>query len=412
MEKRMISEQFVEQLFKTSTIQRWTDHIRPLDLTALGKHAHMLTIAWVLGRRAETESPDLWRIDWDYLIRGSLYELLRVSVLTDLKSPVQDELKKKPEIWKEINEYVVKVLHKKIPDLPEWFWTGMEKYFDDEHSNVERGNAHVIIRAASALATAWEFRIVEQANPFLRDLANTKTNVEETVRCYQYVPAVLDIHQNRNELGRFTDLCGRLRFQLRWSQTPILPTRPVLDHELVVGYLSYLQLAREETAYDSIDMWQRYHAFFGALFHDLPEVLTRDIISPTKTGVPGLDDVIAEIEGKWFEDMFMPMLPKRLYHELRFFAIGEFDEKKWPPADWPSYLEETNPSRTHTLHPGGIIKACDKFAGFMEAYYSCSFGVFSNDLFDAIEPENTSPRAELNKKCNFGPLYSYFIDRP
>ncbi|MGZ7169402.1 MAG: HD domain-containing protein [Halobacteriota archaeon] len=29
---------------------------------------------------------------------------------------------------------------------------------------------------------------------------------------------------------------------------------------------------------------RRFHNFFGGLFHDLPEALTRDIISPVKRG--------------------------------------------------------------------------------------------------------------------------------
>ena len=36
--------------------------------------------------------------------------------------------------------------------------------------------------------------------------------------------------------------------------------------------------------------------FLCGLFHDLPEVLTRDIISPVKRSVPGLDELIKKIE--------------------------------------------------------------------------------------------------------------------
>lgn len=113
----MITKEFVEQLFKTSTIQRWTDHIRPLDLTTLGKYAHMVTIAWVLGRRAEAEANELWLIDWDYLIRSSLYELLRVSVLTDIKSPVLDEIRSNDDKWKRVNAAVLVELEKCLPGL-------------------------------------------------------------------------------------------------------------------------------------------------------------------------------------------------------------------------------------------------------------------------------------------------------
>lgn len=409
----MISREFVHQLYKTSTIQRWTDHIRPLDLTALGKHAHMVAIAWVIGRRAEAEDRSLWVIDWDYLIRGSLYELLRVSFLTDIKSPVLDEIRSDETKWKRINDAVLDGLKKAIPELPEWFTSDMEDYYSDSHSTPERWNAYWILRAASALATAWEFRLVEHANPSLHDLAETKASVEEGVSRFQYIPAVLDIHEHRNDLGTFTDLCGRLRFQLRWSQTPILPARPVLDHELLVGYLTYACIAADgPAAVDSPDMWKRYQGFFGAVFHDLPEVLTRDVISPVKDIDEGaVGEIVGEIEREWFVKIFDPLLPKRLYFELRFFALDEFESKTWPSAEWPSYLQSLDQNRDGASHPGPIIEACDKFAAFMEAYYSWSFGVRSENLRTALYPSETGQQKRDAMNANafdFSGLYSHF----
>lgn len=408
----MINRKFVEQLFATSTIQRWTDHIRPLDLTALGKHAHMVTIAWVIGRRAETEYKDLWQVDWDYLIRGSLYELLRVSILTDIKSPVLDEIRKDDDNWKKVNESVLKQLSDKVPDLPEWFADDMHEYLLGHHSTPERSNAYVILRAASALATAWEFRLVEHANPFLHDLADTKASIEAGVRRYQYVPAVLDIYENRNDLGRFTDLCGRLRFQQRWSQTPIVPSRPVLDHELMVGYLTYGCIADGTVECQTREMWHRYQGFFGAVFHDLSEVLTRDIISPVKDMDDGvIGQIVKEIERDWFEKLFEPMLPKRLYNELRFFALEEFKQRTWPPTDWPMYLQNQDSNRDGVEHPGPVIHACDKFAAFMEAYYSISFGVHSSSLWGAVSwsDEAIARRRGYDPKAQvLEPLYESF----
>ncbi len=288
----------------------------------------------------------------------------------------------------------------------------MQEYYADCHATPERWNAYLILKAASALATAWEFRLIETSNPFLHDLAETKQHVMEGVRAFQYIPAVLDVHENRNDLGRFSDLCGRLRFQLRWSQTPILPLRPVLDHELLVGYLAYACMAKGRADVNSPEMWTRYHAFFGAVFHDLPEVLTRDIISPVKAIDGGaIGEIVSEIEQEWFERTFRPMLPKRLYHELRFLALDEFAQKKWPPTDWPTYLQHLDKNRDGAIHPGHVVEACDKFAGFMEAYYSFTFGVTSPNIRVAIYPskEVQAKRDKMNAEAyDFGKLYETF----
>ena len=36
--------------------------------------------------------------------------------------------------------------------------------------------------------------------------------------------------------------------------------------------------------------------YYASLFHDLPEVLTRDIVSPVKSSVAGLEEIIKDYE--------------------------------------------------------------------------------------------------------------------
>lgn len=401
----MIPRAFVDRLYSTATVQRWTDHVRPLDLTALGKHAHMLVIAWVIGRRAERTED--WAIDWDYLVRGSLYELLRISVLTDIKAPILDEIRSSDEDRMKLDAYVVEELTKSLAGCPAGLLDDLDDYYAEKHSTSERWNAHKILKAASALATAWEFRLIEHANPHLHDIAETRQGIDASVRKHQYIPAVLDLYENRNDLARFTDLCGRLRFQLRWSQTPIMPPRPVLDHELLVAYLAYAAALDTPTDDATTDYWRRYHACFGALFHDLPEVLTRDVIAPVKRNAQ-IEGVLKRIEEKQFRETIVPLLPERMHREMAFFAMDEFENKPWPPIDWPPYLDPQDRARDGSPHPGKLIESCDKFAAFMEAFYSLSYGVRSDSLMGAVFPkdqEAVASRRKLDKGYRFGQLY-------
>jgi putative hydrolase of HD superfamily len=78
-------------------------------------------------------------------------------------------------------------------------------------------------------------------------------------------------------LRNFIDLCGQLRFQLRWSYLHRIPKTSVLGHMLIVAVLSYL-FSLEIGACRK----RCYNNYFTGLFHDLPEVLTRDIVHPVK----------------------------------------------------------------------------------------------------------------------------------
>lgn len=52
--------------------------------------------------------------------------------------------------------------------------------------------------------------------------------------------------------------------------------------------------------------------FYCALFHDLPESLTRDIISPVKYGIDGLHDIINDYEMKLINERILPFVPEGL----------------------------------------------------------------------------------------------------
>jgi len=89
----------------------------------------------------------------------------------------------------------------------------------------------------------------------------------------------------------FIDLCGQLRFQSRWAHLHRIPKTSVLGHSLYVAILSYL-FSLEIKACPR----RCVNNYITGLFHDLPEVLTRDIISPVKRSVEGLSELIKGYE--------------------------------------------------------------------------------------------------------------------
>ena len=102
----------IELLYEAANIQRWNDHIRPMDFSELDKQAHKMAIAYVLGGFEE----QAWGagIDWLTLIEGGLFEFLHRLVLTDLKPPVFYELMR--ERGEELNKWVLEEL-KEVAEL-------------------------------------------------------------------------------------------------------------------------------------------------------------------------------------------------------------------------------------------------------------------------------------------------------
>jgi len=91
-----------------------------------------------------------------------------------------------------------------------------------------------ILKAASYMATRWEFLIVYQTSQFLNNIDRVKEAVEEEIEDYYELIGVRKMAMNK-KISKIVDLSGRLRFQKRWAQTPRIPETSVLGHMLIVA---------------------------------------------------------------------------------------------------------------------------------------------------------------------------------
>ena len=111
-----------------------------------------------------------------------------------------------------------------------------------------------------------------------------------------------------------------------------------------------------------------YNNYYTALFHDLPEVLTKDVITPVKVSVGGLSDMLESYESEMIESKIMPMIPEGWVDEFRYIIYDPFadrDNKKF--------------GKVH----GRDIKACDMMGAYMEARLSRYYGITSGVLKNA-----------------------------
>lgn len=144
----------------------------------------------------------------------------------------------------------------------------------------------------------------------------------------------------------------------------------------------------------------------------MPEVLTRDIVSPVKRSVKGLDSLIKEIEDTQMKEVIYPLIPKEWVREIEYFTGDEFSGKiqisgktKIVSSD---YINENANSDSFNPIDGGIIRACDIFGAYTETYFSHTSGVTSHTLRNA----NIEIYEEYKNKSvggiNFGILFDYF----
>lgn len=406
----MITRSLIERIFSAASIERWNDHPRPIQFSEMAKQAHKFIIAYVIAKYEEQEHNT--SIDWIMLIEGGIFEFLHRVVVTDIKPPVFHKLMEKKEQRDKLNEWVLeKHLKKDLSSVSGDICSRFYNYFSIEGDVMEKK----ILRAAHYLATKWEFDFIYDWSKNLYGIETTKKEINSQINEHRDLKAVEEMLVSRelpdSEKGMygFIAMVGQLRFQKRWAQTPRIPQTSVLGHLLFVAVLSY---------FISIDIGackrRRYNNFYGGLFHDLPEVLTRDIISPVKKSVEGLDELIKLYEKESVEKQIFPLIPSEWHNELRYFTEDEFANKiSIEGKGIRSEIPEDDISRLYNedrWNPidGEIIEACDKLAAFIEASTSIHLGINSPALEEGRR--GLYKRYEKSNLCGFpmGQLFDFF----
>lgn len=375
----MINPSLIEHIFKAASISRWNDYPKMVDINELDKQAHKVLIAYFL---AKLEGDANMRVIVEY----GVFEFLSRVVVTDIRPDVLHYIQKSKA--DELNSWIKTQLDKIIDSENELFKERLDNFFKgDETYKKER----LILKAASYLATKWEFAIVYQTSKFLEGIDELKAKVDEEIEDYFELGSIKELLAG-TKLSKLIDLCGRLRFQRRWAQTQRIPQTNVLGHMLVVAIFSYFYSLEIKACDKRLE-----NNFYCALFHDLPESLTRDIISPVKYGVKGLDDIISEYEMRLIEEQILPLAPSRIRAQFAYILGVRKDGNKRIKSEFENRIMPNNESLSlsaalsqyntneHNAIDGKAIKCCDRLAALIEAGLSISYGVQTTELKEGFK---------------------------
>ncbi|AMK13521.1 HD domain-containing protein [methanogenic archaeon mixed culture ISO4-G1] len=339
--------------FDSANMHRWNDHLRPVDLTEMDKQAHKAAISWLLGKFEEKAGH---KVDWRKLISHQMFSFLQRAVLTDLKPQVFYKITE--DRRDEVNAFVISEFDRLVPEAD----AGLRREFTEYLSSDRRSREDDIIRAAHYLATRWEFNLIYDSNRSLYGIDITRKEIDDQIDQHKDLAGIREIVTDRSDAFNFTDLIGQLRFQQRWARTPRIPKTTVLGHSLLVANAMFLH---------DIDVGvsdrQIYNDYYTGLFHDLPEVLTKDVITPIKVNVSGLASVLEEYERDLVEEKILPLIEPEWHDEFRMMVLDPFTD-----LDDPVFGKRN----------GYDLKTCDSLAAYMEAFISIRYGVTSSTLRD------------------------------
>ena len=400
-----MKKNLILKIFEGFSIQRWNDLIRPFELVEMDKAGEKMVLAYIIGKFEENKGE---KIDWHWMIYASLFDLLRKIALCDIKAPVQQMLKKEfPEEYLRLNEWVLNQYsnlmdEKLFSEFSDYVYSksGTKTIPDDLKKTVR------VYEAAHKFATIRELEMISVVNEKER-LADIKTELEEQIQPYLEFEGLQKLITHQKAF-KFLLKIEQLRFQTRWNQTPRIPATSVLGHCFYVAIMTLL-LGRESNP--KMCRQRVINNFFSALFHDLPESVTRDIISPVKQATDDLPNIVKKIENEIVSKELVPLMENFFVNQIIYYTSDEFSNRiqnEMGIIQIVSYDELNEKYNDEKFQPidGTLVRICDHLSALMEASISINHGITSEHLEVGLEA--TVNHYKKNQVINGINVYDFF----
>lgn len=397
----MLTKALALKLFEAFSIERWNDLIRPCEMIEMDKAAERMVLAYIIGKYEENAGNEL---DWDWMIYASFFDLLKKIALCDIKSPVQRMIQEEyPAEYKKLEKWVLSqykdILDKELFARFKDYIEHKDMTCASEAETKARARSSRIMRAAHKYSAMREFEMIKVVNEPFR-IRNIEKQLNQDIESFLDLRG-LQLLLTKQRPYEFLMIIEQLRFQTRWNQTPRVPKTSVLGHSYYVAALTLL-LSRQE----GIEFCKnrRYNNFFSALFHDLPEAVTRDIISPVKQATHELPSIVKNIEDEIVRKELLPLMESFYSDEMMYFTSDEFENRIVLPQlefDVPGKKGSASSKYAYSLEhvtfedmnakfnderycpvDGKLVRCADHIAAFIEADSSIKHGITSDHLRD------------------------------
>jgi putative hydrolase of HD superfamily len=275
-------------------------------------------------------------------------------------------------------------------NLPEW----MKKDMQEVHSTTKQPN-HLyqkeddLITFSKLWASYYEAHFSNKIYlDVYRPAMDTITQKMEQPR-FDLFHSHLPIDcENQNNLTRFLLGMRRLQSSYRWNSMRRRYPISVMSHLFMISFIAYIIGNIEGKSRQEITSMMMV-----GLFHDIPEAITGDIVTPTKKAIEGFEEVLVTIEKELVDKYLLGYIHKytfsREYEGLMLNPWGQTDGKLVKLADIFSALFEAKIEASVDAEFEAVYKNMKKSlhtSSYKSVDYLFKFGVdyFEDNLKDVI----------------------------
>lgn len=320
------------------SMKRWNNFPRIEDISHLDNVWFTLHIAMFLSYLEEKN----WNnVDKEFIMKKIIFNSIKILVLSDINSWTRNYIEK-------VNKDIFHKLEQKVYDYVMSF-EAPDYLKNDIMDTLKNTDNHL------------ELSIIEASKRYAgykECLVNRKVFEEMYEVPYKEIMALLD--KKRKDLKsldillknpnyeKYLSNIRKLSHSLRWNQQKRMFPISVMAHLVLITFLSYVIWTVEKQKWQEIDMFEMMNK---ALFHDIPEAITWDIITPTKKAIPWFEEILEEVERDMLEDYL-------------FYYVWD---------DYEAYIKD------YMLHPWvwnewPYVKAADIISALFEAKIEVNYG--------------------------------------
>ncbi|MCL4458140.1 MAG: HD domain-containing protein [Nitrospirae bacterium] len=353
MEKSLIGA-----LKTLTSLQRWNFLPRVEIWTEAENVAYVTHVGYAIGREYGLTAPDVLE---HFLVR-SLLKSFNKHFLSDIPVKTRDALDQ--DVWKSVVEKAVSETSKLFP----------RKISEDVKKYLTYGGDYSIAGADPKVKEKVEMLLKYVQNKVALEECETNQRVYDKNLDYQSI--IGKIKKKTEEIAdanKFEEIFDGhkayfsriklLKYLRRWNKINRAIESSVLSHTFIVAFLTLLfsQMCNGECEENNFS----YKAILKALFHDVPEALTGDLITPVKK-------VIKEAKNKAWDDV-----EEKLIEEIKS------DAPKGVKEDFESYglLKPLERSKVNSVD--SLVKDCDELALVIECVFEEHSGTVTEEMYRA-----------------------------
>lgn len=301
-------------------ITRWSNFPRIEDISPLDNSGYVIHIALFLSHLEEKHTNI--KIDKEYIIKKILFELFQSLIISDINSWTRNYISSiDSKVLEKINKKVIKYILSFQwgdfirEDLKDVLYAKNKKIEND------------IIQVSKKYAWYNEALVNSKVYLFTYDLVLEEMN--NFLDNHKKKLISLKILLENDDYKKYLSHIRRLSYCRRWLWTNRNYNVSVMSHLVLVTFISYILWNIENQNWWNYDI---YKMILKSLYHDIPEAITWDIITPTKKSVDWFREILEKVELKMLNDYFFIYIDEEYREKIEKILLEPFEWIEWKLA--------------------------------------------------------------------------------